>query len=501
MINPPTINIGGKQTNAQYQFSLQSTNLQDLYKYTPILQDKLSQIPGLQDVNSDLQIDNPQVNVEINRDRANALGLTSQQIETALGDAYGTLQVSTIYAPDNEYEVILGLSPQYQQDPNALNLLSIHTPNGRLVPLNAVATLTKGVGSLTVNHQGQLPATTISFNLKLGVSLGDVTDKIQQIARDTLPATISTSFQGSAQVFQSSIAGLGLLLLVAIVVIYAHSLGIRTTSMLMPQINAQYVRRNLLASHYYGADIHQHQTQLELVIHTAYQLIYYTLKEGHIPYIIAPGGSSPLGAIAYVNAAFELKEQIVQGQIPEPDFIYLPLGTMGTAVGLVLGLKAVGLKTKVIGVRVVEAQFANEKKMVNLLNHTNSLLQSLDPTFPTLKITGNDFSIRQQFFGKEYAQFTESGLEAIALMNDYEHISLDGTYTGKAFAALVHDIRQENIKRKVILFWNTYNSRNLPSPSIGKDFYQLPQALHRYFIDNVQPLDYAFSTNLCKKAG
>ncbi|WP_341528455.1 efflux RND transporter permease subunit [Nostoc sp. UHCC 0302] len=220
LINPPPINIGGKQTNAQYQFTLESTNLQDLYKYTPILQDKLSKIPGLQDVNSDLQIDNPQVNVDINRDRANALGLTAEQIETALGDAYGTLQVSTIYAPDNEYEVILGLLPQYQQDPDALNLLSIHSSNGKLVPLNAVATLTKGVGSLTVNHQGQLPATTISFNLKLGVSLGEVTDKIQQVAHDTLPANISTSFQGSAQAFQSSIAGLGLLLLVAILVIY-----------------------------------------------------------------------------------------------------------------------------------------------------------------------------------------------------------------------------------------------------------------------------------------
>ncbi|MBD2519738.1 efflux RND transporter permease subunit, partial [Nostoc sp. FACHB-973] len=220
LINPPTINIGGKQTNAEYQFTLESTNLQDLYKYTPILQDKLSKIAGLQDVNSDLQIDNPQVNVQINRDRANALGLTAEQIETALGDAYGTLQVSTIYAPDNEYEVILGLLPQYQQDPEALNLLSIRSPNGQLVPLNAVATLTKVVGSLTVNHQGQLPATTISFNLKLGVSLGEVTDKIQQVAHDTLPATISTSFQGSAQAFQSSIAGLGLLLLVAILVIY-----------------------------------------------------------------------------------------------------------------------------------------------------------------------------------------------------------------------------------------------------------------------------------------
>ncbi|MBD2503317.1 1-aminocyclopropane-1-carboxylate deaminase/D-cysteine desulfhydrase [Anabaena azotica] len=271
--------------------------------------------------------------------------------------------------------------------------------------------------------------------------------------------------------------------------IYAHFLGIHTTSMLMPQINAQYVRRNLLASHDYGADIHQHQTQLELAIHTAYQLIHYTLKEGHIPYIIAPGGSSPLGAIAYVNAAFELKEQIVQGQIPEPDFIYLPLGTMGTAVGLVLGLKAIGLKTKVIGVRVVEAQFANEQKMVNLFNRTNSLLHSLDPDFPILKIAEKDFCISLDFFGKNYAQFTESGMKAMMLMNEYEKIPLDGTYTGKTFAALIHDINQEDIKHKVILFWNTYNSRNLPSASISEDFHHLPQSLHHYFIDNLQPLD------------
>ncbi|MBD2452031.1 pyridoxal-phosphate dependent enzyme [Nostoc sp. FACHB-152] len=269
--------------------------------------------------------------------------------------------------------------------------------------------------------------------------------------------------------------------------IYAHSLGIRTTSMLMPQMNAQYVRRNLLMSHYYEADIHQHQTQLTLLINTAYQLLHYTLKEGRIPYIIAPGGSSPLGAIAYVNAAFELKEQILQGHIPEPDFIYLPLGTMGTAVGLVLGLKAVGLKTKVIAVLVVEAQFANEKKMVKLFNHTNSLLHSLDSTFPILKMTENDVLIRQEFFGEEYARFTKLGMKAITQMDNQENIQLDGTYTGKAFAALIHDINQEDIKDQVILFWNTYNSRSLPFA--GEDFHQLPQSFHHYFVDKVQPLD------------
>ncbi|MBD2681313.1 MULTISPECIES: 1-aminocyclopropane-1-carboxylate deaminase/D-cysteine desulfhydrase [Nostoc] len=271
--------------------------------------------------------------------------------------------------------------------------------------------------------------------------------------------------------------------------IYARSLGIRTTSMLMPQVNAHYVRRNLLTSYHYGADIHQHQTELTLLIHTAYQLVCYTLKEGRIPYIIAPGGSSPLGAIAYVNAAFELKEQILQGDIPEPDLIYLPLGTMGTAVGLLLGLKAVGLKTKVIGIRVVEAQFVNEKKIVRLFNRTNALLHSLDSNFPILKITENDLYIRDEFFGKGYGCFTESGMKAIAQINDDENISLDGTYTGKALAALIHDIDQKDIKHQAILFWNTYNSRNLLTAFAKEDFHQLPESFHHYFVDNVQLLD------------
>ncbi len=218
--NPPAINVGGQQTKAQYQFTLQTPNIQELYQYAPALEEKLRSLSDLQDVNSDLQIKNPQVKVDINRDQASALGLTANQIETALSNAYGTRQVSTIYAPDSQYQVIMGVEPKYQQNANALDLLSVRAPSGQLIPLNAVATLSKDVGPLTINHKGQLASVTFSFNLKPGVSLGNVTGKIEELARQTLPPTISTGFQGSAQAFQSSIQGLGLLLLVAILVIY-----------------------------------------------------------------------------------------------------------------------------------------------------------------------------------------------------------------------------------------------------------------------------------------
>jgi hydrophobic/amphiphilic exporter-1 (mainly G- bacteria), HAE1 family len=239
--NPPAINIGGQQTKAQYQYTLQSPSFAELQQATPKLEAALREMPELQDVNSDLQLNNPQVQVAVNRDQAAALGLNANQVETALGYAYGTRQVSTIYAPDNQYQVILGVAPQYQQDATALDLLSVRgsaasqtngattqsssnatsqSSSGSLIPLNAVATTSRTAGPLTVNHLGQLSSATLSFNLKPGISLSNVTDKIEQAARQTLPDTISTSFQGSAQAFQSSLQGLGWLLLAAIVIIY-----------------------------------------------------------------------------------------------------------------------------------------------------------------------------------------------------------------------------------------------------------------------------------------
>jgi HAE1 family hydrophobic/amphiphilic exporter-1 len=218
--NPPAINLGGQQTKAQYQFTLQSPNIEDLYKSALKLEKQLRSLPELLDVNSDLQLKNPQLQVEINRDQASALGLSANQIETALGNAYGTRQVSTIYASDNQYQVILAVDTPYQEDPKGLDLLSVKSPTGQLVPLNAVASLSKSVGPLTVNHLGQLASVTLSFNLKPGVSLGEATRKVEELARQTLTPDISTSFQGTAQIFQASLQGLGILLLIAIAVIY-----------------------------------------------------------------------------------------------------------------------------------------------------------------------------------------------------------------------------------------------------------------------------------------
>ena len=220
LTNPPAINIGGQQSKAQYQYTLSSPSFQELAQYAPALEDKLRELPQLQDVNSDLEIRNPQVQVQINRDQASVYGLSANQIETALNNAYGSRQVSTILAPEDQYQVIMGLDPKYQQDPSALDLLYIRSSTGQAIPLNAVATVTKGVGPLTVNHLGQLSSVTISFNLKPGISLSNVTGIIEKTARETLPATISTGFQGSAQAFQSSLSNLGLLLVVAILVIY-----------------------------------------------------------------------------------------------------------------------------------------------------------------------------------------------------------------------------------------------------------------------------------------
>ncbi|HEV1993248.1 MAG TPA: efflux RND transporter permease subunit [Candidatus Acidoferrum sp.] len=233
MQNPPPIEIGGHLTKAEYQFTLQSPNTQELYPASNFLLAKLRELRGLQDVNSDLQISNPQVNVEVNRDRAATLGLSAQQLEDALFTAYGQRQISTIYTPNNEYRVILELEDSFQRDPASLNLLYVRNATGQLVPLSSAADLTTGLGPLVVNHLGQLPAVTISFNLKPGTSLSEALDSVQKLARETLPSTVSTSFQGSAQAFSQSEGGLAVLLIVAVLVIYIV-LGILYESFLHP---------------------------------------------------------------------------------------------------------------------------------------------------------------------------------------------------------------------------------------------------------------------------
>jgi HAE1 family hydrophobic/amphiphilic exporter-1 len=215
---PPAINIGGAQTRSLYQFTLTSTDLGALYAAAQEFEPQLRGLPGIVDVNSDLLITSPQVTVEI--DRAAALGLTPQQIEDTLYSAYGSRQVSTIYTPTNQYYVIMEVGREFQRTPESLSQLHLRARNGQLVALDTVATIRRQVGPLSINHLGQVPAVTLSFNLAPGVSLGAATDAITALAEQHLPANVSYGFQGTAQAFASSLKGIALLLVLAVVVIY-----------------------------------------------------------------------------------------------------------------------------------------------------------------------------------------------------------------------------------------------------------------------------------------
>ncbi len=231
--NPPPINIGGRFAQSEYQFTLQSPDIDTLYASSRELQRRLMALPQLTQVTSDLKLGNPQVLVDINRERAAALGVTAAQIESALYDAYGSRQVSTIYTQDNEYWVVMELQPQYQRDVNALDMLYIQSQSGGLVPLSSVATLSRGVGPVSVNHSGQVPSVTLSYDLAPGAALGDAVAAVEREARQVLPSTVSTQFSGTAKAFQDTQQGLLMLLALAIFVIYVV-LGILYESFIHP---------------------------------------------------------------------------------------------------------------------------------------------------------------------------------------------------------------------------------------------------------------------------
>lgn len=232
--NPPAIRIGGLMSKSLYQYTIQGPDVKELYKWGGLIEAKLRDLPALQDVTSDLQITGPTLKVDIDRDKAIAHGLTVKQIENTLYNAFGSRQISTIYTAANQYQVILEVEPEYQMDPSSFSSLYIDSGKGRLVPITTVARIGRQIGPLTVNHTGQLPSVTISFNLKPGVALGEAVSKIEKSARDMrLPATLSTSFQGSAQQFQASMKGMWVLLILAILVIYIV-LGILYESFIHP---------------------------------------------------------------------------------------------------------------------------------------------------------------------------------------------------------------------------------------------------------------------------
>ena len=234
MQNPPPITVSGTFGTSAYQLTVQSASLKEIYAWAPLLMAKMRALPNFQDINSDMQIASPQLYVDIDRDRAQAVGVTPDQIQNALYTFYGQRQVSTIYSPANQYLVIAEVDPRYQRDPDALAKLNVRSASGKLVPLNAVVTTRRTAGPLTVNHFGPLPAVTISFNLSAGSSLGEAAQRVEEaIAELRIPATVSTAFQGTVKQFQQSLQGLSILLIVAVLVIYIV-LGILYESFIHP---------------------------------------------------------------------------------------------------------------------------------------------------------------------------------------------------------------------------------------------------------------------------
>ena len=231
--NPPAIRIGGQMSRSVYQYTLQSVDPAALYEAAPKLEAAMREMPGIIDVSSDLQLASPQVNISLDRARIAALGLTVDQVQSAMASAYSSAQIATIFAPNNQYPVIMRVAPEYQDRPDALSLLFIKSSSGALVPLSSVGSFRPGVGPQQVNHVSQLPDVTLSLNLAPGNSLGAATAAVEDTARNILPASIVGKFQGTAQAFQDSLTGLGLILLMAIFVIYIV-LGILYESFIHP---------------------------------------------------------------------------------------------------------------------------------------------------------------------------------------------------------------------------------------------------------------------------
>jgi 1-aminocyclopropane-1-carboxylate deaminase/D-cysteine desulfhydrase-like pyridoxal-dependent ACC family enzyme len=269
--------------------------------------------------------------------------------------------------------------------------------------------------------------------------------------------------------------------------VYARKAGMQTVLMLFRQPNSHSVRHNLLMNLASGAELIHHDTYEEHTQAFEATVRRYESVDGRPAYVIPLGGSSPVGAIGYVNAGLELAAQIAAGELPPPSRIYLALGTMGTAMGLLLGLKAAGVKTHLQAVRAVPAYVAGIDKCHLLFNQTNELLREMDPSFPTCTLKPEELTLRQEYFGEKYGMFTPEAAGAVTLLRESDGIILDGTYTGKACAAFLADVRRDG--DEPVLFWNTKNSQPLPPEALAADYRLLPAPLHYYFEEPVQALD------------
>ena len=261
----------------------------------------------------------------------------------------------------------------------------------------------------------------------------------------------------------------------------ARQVGLKSISMLMPQVISSTLRNNLLMSHHHGAELHLYDPPETLIPGVRKIMREYKAKSGIAPLLIPFGGSNPTGIVGFVNAALELKEQVDAGLLPEPDLIYTAVGTMGTLIGLRIGIHVAGMKTEVVPVRVIDEATANVKKYMNLYRRTRSFLNHNDSLFPLPLIRENDVKLRHDFFGEEYGKFTPEGMEAITLMKESQGLPLEGTYTGKALACLISDARKGKLQGKTVLFWDTYNGNDFTNIISDLDYHELPTEFYPYF--------------------
>ncbi|MCD6479680.1 pyridoxal-phosphate dependent enzyme [Candidatus Bathyarchaeota archaeon] len=267
--------------------------------------------------------------------------------------------------------------------------------------------------------------------------------------------------------------------------IYGRQLGFRVIGIVMDQPNAEYVRRNLLLDHHFGVELHHTHSMTGAYI-KFFGIYLKELLLGHKPYLVPPGASSPLGNVGYVNAAFELRSQIEEGLLPEPDNIIVAAGSLGTAAGLYLGCRLAGLKTRVLAIQVAMPSVTNLRKYVELVNETARFMRRYDESIPEMRVSEDDLTLITDYLGEGYAYFTEEGVRTVELMRELEDIQLEHTYTGKALGGGVDWLKRHGLSDKVTLFWNTYNSVDLTHLIEGADYHELPRPLHRYFEEPTQ---------------
>lgn len=280
---------------------------------------------------------------------------------------------------------------------------------------------------------------------------------------------------------------------------YTKELGLKPTAILMPQPNSKVLRRNLILQANNNSKLKLVQSLKQRSLETEYYCFKQIQKYKSAPYLIPTGGSCPIGVLGFINAAFELKEQIESKVCQEPDFLYLPVGSGGTYAGLLIGLKLAGLKTKLIGV-TIEPEINTNKfvdKILELSNKTIELLRKNASNFNLTNITQEDITLLYDYCGQDYGLFTVEGIKAKKQFNKLENVELDGVYTAKAFAGLLVDIKTRVKPEDIVLFWNTFCSNSaeelLANEQIDyfdpKNYKQLPKAFHQYFLNSVQELD------------